>query len=105
MSETRWRSPAGSPLPLRSNFGPEEPQCISGNTSPIILQRFYHQQKQKELLKEAEESAKSDPCKFEFYWYILFAGRLYVEEMVILAVVRDCFFFCFLACCPWRRKH
>lgn len=67
MSETRWRSPAGSPLPLRSNCGAEEPQCISGNTSPIILQRFYHQQKQKELLKEAEESAKSDPCKFVYF--------------------------------------
>ncbi|ENN72298.1 hypothetical protein YQE_11041, partial [Dendroctonus ponderosae] len=61
LSETRWRSPLGSPLPLRTNLPIEEPQYISGNTSPIILQRFYHQQKQQQLVKEAEESAKSDP--------------------------------------------
>ncbi|XP_066150764.1 dual specificity mitogen-activated protein kinase kinase 7-like isoform X1 [Euwallacea fornicatus] len=70
VSETRWKSPVGSPLPLRTNFPVEEPQCISGNTSPIILQRFYHQQKQKELLKEVEESAKNDPCKKRIASYI-----------------------------------
>uniref|UniRef100_A0AAR5Q5B1 mitogen-activated protein kinase kinase n=1 Tax=Dendroctonus ponderosae TaxID=77166 RepID=A0AAR5Q5B1_DENPD len=70
LSETRWRSPLGSPLPLRTNLPIEEPQYISGNTSPIILQRFYHQQKQQQLVKEAEESAKSDPCKKRFASYI-----------------------------------
>ncbi|XP_050509844.1 dual specificity mitogen-activated protein kinase kinase 7-like isoform X1 [Diabrotica virgifera virgifera] len=57
-SETRWRSPSASPLPLRSQFQVEEPLYHSGNTSPIILQRFYHQQKQLQLQKEAEESGK-----------------------------------------------
>ncbi|XP_076251349.1 dual specificity mitogen-activated protein kinase kinase 7-like [Rhynchophorus ferrugineus] len=69
-SETRWKSPAGSPLPLRSQFQTEESQYIKGNTSPIILQRFYHQQKQQQILKEAEEGAKSDPCKKRFASYI-----------------------------------
>ncbi|CAG9768898.1 unnamed protein product [Ceutorhynchus assimilis] len=69
-SETRWKSPAASPLPLRSNFQEEEPEYISGNTSPIILQRFYHQQKQQQMIKEVEDGAKSDPCKKRFASYI-----------------------------------
>ncbi|KAL1505988.1 hypothetical protein ABEB36_005429 [Hypothenemus hampei] len=70
LSNSRWKSPSGSPLPLRNNFPTEEPQYMSGNTSPIILQRFYHQQKQQHLLKEVEESAKTDPCKKRFASYI-----------------------------------
>lgn len=69
-SETRWRSPAASPLPLRNQFQTEEPQYISGNTSPIILQRFYHQQKQQQMMKEVEECGKTDPCKKRFASYI-----------------------------------
>ncbi|CAG9858232.1 unnamed protein product [Phyllotreta striolata] len=57
-SETRWRSPSASPLPLRTQFQVEENQYNCGNTSPIILQRFYHQQKQQQMVKEAEESGK-----------------------------------------------
>nr|ALE20541.1 MAP2K7 [Leptinotarsa decemlineata] len=57
-SETRWRSPSSSPLPLRSQFKTDDQQYNCGNTSPIILQRFYHQQKQQQLVKEAEESGK-----------------------------------------------
>lgn len=60
-SESRWRSPSASPLPLRSHqFQSNEPdqQYNCGNTSPIILQRFYHQQKQQQLAKEADESGK-----------------------------------------------
>ncbi|EEZ99193.2 dual specificity mitogen-activated protein kinase kinase 7 [Tribolium castaneum] len=55
--ESHWRSPSASPLPLRSQFQSQE-QYNCGNTSPIILQRFYHQQKQQQLAKEAEESGK-----------------------------------------------
>ncbi|KAJ8981593.1 hypothetical protein NQ317_011872 [Molorchus minor] len=58
-SESRWRSPSASPLPLRSQFQTEDQQYNSGNTSPIILQRFYHQQKQ-QMAKEAEESAVTE---------------------------------------------
>ncbi|XP_056632758.1 dual specificity mitogen-activated protein kinase kinase 7-like [Diorhabda sublineata] len=57
-SETRWRSPSASPLPLRTQFQVEEPHYNCGNTSPIILQRFYHQQKQQQMFREAEESGK-----------------------------------------------
>lgn len=56
VSESRWRSPNASPLPLRSQFQTDEQQYNCGNTSPIILQRFYHQQKQQQMAKEAEES-------------------------------------------------
>ncbi|XP_050306370.1 dual specificity mitogen-activated protein kinase kinase 7-like isoform X2 [Anthonomus grandis grandis] len=69
-SETRWKSPIGSPLPLRSDFQSEEPQYVCGNTSPIILQRFYHQQKQQQLIKEIGEGSKVDPCKKRFASYI-----------------------------------
>ncbi|KAJ3664654.1 hypothetical protein Zmor_000206 [Zophobas morio] len=50
-----WKSPTGSPLPLRAQ---SQEQYNCGNTSPIILQRFFHQQKQQQLAKEAEESGK-----------------------------------------------
>lgn len=53
--QTNWRSPSGSPLPIRTQR--QDYNC--GNTSPIILQRFYHQQKQQQLAKEAEESGKN----------------------------------------------
>lgn len=55
-SSSRWRSPSASPLPLRNQFPTDEQQYNHGNTSPIILQRFYHQQKQQQMAKEAEES-------------------------------------------------
>lgn len=58
-SEGRWRSPSASPLPLRSHSQGPDQQYNCGNTSPIILQRFYHQQKQQQLAREAEESSKS----------------------------------------------
>ncbi|RZB40306.1 dual specificity mitogen-activated protein kinase kinase 7 [Asbolus verrucosus] len=59
VSEGRWRSPSASPLPLRTQCQTnQEQQYNCGNTSPIILQRFYHQQKQQQLAKEAEESGK-----------------------------------------------
>ncbi|XP_060525167.1 dual specificity mitogen-activated protein kinase kinase 7-like [Cylas formicarius] len=71
-SETRWTSEYGSPLPLRSShFQTEEPASYCGNTSPVILQRFYHQRKQQQLLKEAEEErAKTDVGKKRFASYI-----------------------------------
>lgn len=52
--DSHWRSPSASPLPQRTQFQIQE--YNSGNTSPIILQRYYHQQKQQQLAKEAEES-------------------------------------------------
>lgn len=55
-SETRWRSPNSSPLQLRSQFQTEEPQYNFSNASPMMLQRFYHQQKQQQMVREAEES-------------------------------------------------
>ncbi|KAJ8918951.1 hypothetical protein NQ315_016853 [Exocentrus adspersus] len=58
VSESRWRSPNASPLPLRSQFQADEQPFGCGNTSPLILQRFYHQQKQQQMVKEAEESGK-----------------------------------------------
>jgi hypothetical protein len=59
VSEGGWRSPSASPLPLRTQYQTnQEQQYNCGNTSPIILQRFYHQQKQQQLAKEAEESGK-----------------------------------------------
>lgn len=57
-SETRWRSPNSSTLQLRSQFETEEPQYNCSNASPMILQRFYHQQKQQQMAKEAEELGK-----------------------------------------------
>lgn len=63
----RWNSPVGSPLPLRNHIDPEhQPTYTSGNTSPIVLQRFYHQQKQHQEKKEAEEMIKNEQCMF-FY--------------------------------------
>lgn len=59
-SETRWRSPNSSPLQLRSQCQAqtEDSQYAFSNVSPMILQRFYHQQKQQQMVKEAEESGK-----------------------------------------------
>lgn len=58
-SEKRWQSPNGSPLPLRHQI-PITQEQIYGNTSPIVLQRFYHQQKQQQKAQEAEEASKDD---------------------------------------------
>lgn len=59
--DPKWSSPVGSPLPLRHNFQEESQLPYNHeNTSPIVLQRFFHQQKQQQQLKEAEEAAKSD---------------------------------------------
>lgn len=58
-----WQTPLGSPLPVRKKYQntplPPEPTNYNiGNTSPIVLQRFYHQQNQ--LQKEQQ--------KQEFYY-------------------------------------
>ncbi|XP_044761485.1 dual specificity mitogen-activated protein kinase kinase 7-like isoform X2 [Coccinella septempunctata] len=60
VSESRWRTPNTSPLPLRANQ-PGDADCCCSNTSPIVFQRFIHQQKQQQLAKEAEEEAKYNP--------------------------------------------
>ncbi|CAH0559558.1 unnamed protein product [Brassicogethes aeneus] len=70
-SEGRWRSPSASPLPLRSQIQAEDAQYNHGNTSPIVLQRFYHQQKQQQLAKEAEENGKK---KFSSYIKLQLTG-------------------------------
>lgn len=67
-SETRWRSPNSSPLQLRSQFQTEEPQYNFSNASPMILQRFYHQQKQQQMVKEAEELGKF--CNYDSITFI-----------------------------------
>lgn len=64
-SESRWRTPTCSPLPLRANRqGSEGEDYCCSNTSPIVFQRFMHQQKQQQLAKEAEEEAKFNPGEF-----------------------------------------
>lgn len=52
----RW-SATGSPLPIRHLTQDEHQNYNYENTSPILLQRFIHQQKQ---AKEAEEAAKNE---------------------------------------------
>lgn len=69
-SENRWQSPGGSPLPLRSQIQSSQ-EHIYGNTSPIVLQRFYHQQKQQQKVQEAEEAAKEDPGKIKVFCSLL----------------------------------
>ncbi|KAF5277349.1 hypothetical protein FQA39_LY06162 [Lamprigera yunnana] len=69
VSESKRQSPGGSPLPLRSQMQTSQ-EHIYGNTSPIVLQRFYHQQKQQQKAQEAEEAAKDDPSKRRFASYI-----------------------------------
>lgn len=68
--ERRWRSPSGSPLSVRNYLQTDEEQQYShSSTSPILLQRRYHQQKQHQQAREAEEVGKSDfacPCNM---WY------------------------------------
>lgn len=62
----RWSSSTGSPLPIR-NFPHDEHQSYTyENTSPILLQRFIHQQKQQQQAKEAEEAAKNDSSNYQF---------------------------------------
>lgn len=59
----RWScsSASGSPVPTRNNHKPEETDIYNyENTSPILLQRFYHQRKQQQQAKEAEEAARND---------------------------------------------
>lgn len=63
VDENKWASPTGSPLPLRNHLQDEQQSCNYGNTSPILLQRFYHQQKQQQQAREAEETAKYDNSK------------------------------------------
>lgn len=58
INENRWHSPVGSPLPVRNQA--TQDHHAYGNTSPIVLQRFYHQQKQQQKAQEAEEAAKED---------------------------------------------
>lgn len=61
-SGSRWSSSGSSPLPLRHLTQDEHQSCYNyENTSPILLQRFIHQQKQQ--AKEAEEAAKNDSSK------------------------------------------
>ncbi|KAK9879006.1 hypothetical protein WA026_003819 [Henosepilachna vigintioctopunctata] len=71
VSENRWKSPNSSPLPLRANYlSDSEQSSAHGSTSPIVLQRFFHQQKQQQMAKEAEEEAKYNPGKKRFTSYI-----------------------------------
>ncbi|XP_045469060.1 dual specificity mitogen-activated protein kinase kinase 7-like isoform X2 [Harmonia axyridis] len=70
VSESRWRTPNTSPLPLRANNEPSDGECCCSNTSPIVFQRFIHQQKQQQLAKEAEEEAKYNPGRKRFTSYI-----------------------------------
>ncbi|KAK5650520.1 hypothetical protein RI129_001549 [Pyrocoelia pectoralis] len=67
--ESRRQSPGGSPLPLRNQIQGSQ-EHIYGNTSPIVLQRFYHQQKQQQKAQEAEEAAKDDLGKPRFASYM-----------------------------------
>ncbi|KAL3278621.1 hypothetical protein HHI36_016161 [Cryptolaemus montrouzieri] len=71
VSENRWKSPSSSPIPLRANYSSDSEQPYThGNTSPIVLQRFIHQQKQQQMAKEAEEEAKYNPGKKRFTSYM-----------------------------------
>ncbi|XP_017781850.1 PREDICTED: dual specificity mitogen-activated protein kinase kinase 7-like [Nicrophorus vespilloides] len=57
-SSQRWNSP----MSQRNYAQPPDTTLPynSGNTSPIVLQRYFHQQKQQQQAKEAEELAKTD---------------------------------------------
>lgn len=59
--ERRWRSPSSSPLAIRNYLHSDQEQHYNhGNTSPILLQRFHHQQKQQQQAREAEELNKNN---------------------------------------------
>lgn len=61
---SRWSPAGGSPLAIRNHIHDEQHQSYNyENTSPILLQRFYHQKKQQQQAKEAEEAAKNDSSK------------------------------------------
>lgn len=64
-SETRWRSPNSSPIPLRNQYQTEDTPYSFSNASPMILQRFYHQQKQQQIVKEAEETGMNSGVYFK----------------------------------------
>lgn len=60
----KWSSTIGSPLPLRNHIQEEHQSYTYENTSPILLQRFYHQKQQQ--AREAEEAAKNNDSSTNF---------------------------------------